>query len=239
VRADRSCALQATVAVAVASLLAACPARRTFDRSDLLDGGDGGATEGDGGAAAPSDAAAPEDGAAPDADAAYSGPYPVGPYGTAVGSTVADHTFLGWARHDAAQTSVLALHDVYDPTGLRARLLVLIVTGGWCGGPCSQLPFDAVRWSGDAGRSDVVTATVMVRGADPAVPARDAETRTLATQVGAPFFVGRDPAAELATYVDLDVMPALLFVDTRTMKLVRVTVGVPQDLGAEIRAALQ
>lgn len=215
-----------------------CPGGRAFDRPDA-DAFDGGPAEA--GPVAEGGVANDAGDAGTDADAAdarFTGPFPPGPYGSAVGSTIADYTFVGYARASAPDTSAYAMHDLFDPAGTRTRLFVLVITGSWCGGPCTQLPFDAVRWINGAGRTDVAVAAILLHGPDPAVLAKDVDARNLTSQINAPFFVGRDPQSVTARFTDPSVMPAVVYIDARSMKVVRILVGVPQDFGASVQQAL-
>jgi hypothetical protein len=64
--------------------------------------------------------------------------YPAGPYGTTVGSTIENFSFLGWrepagAGYDLAKLTTIRLSDFYNPDGRsQTKLLVLNASAVWC-----------------------------------------------------------------------------------------------------------
>ncbi|MFO7180642.1 MAG: hypothetical protein DIU78_018220, partial [Pseudomonadota bacterium] len=77
----------------------------------------------------------------PEADAVPAPPpeYPDGPYGTAVGATIANLAFLGWrdpvaAGYDETALELVRLSDFYNPEGTKndVRVIVLNASAVWC-----------------------------------------------------------------------------------------------------------
>src|SRR4051812_2059079 len=64
--------------------------------------------------------------------------YPVGPYGTGRGATIANLSFLGWkhpvdVNYDATQFESVRLSDFYDPDGhTGVKLLAINASAVWC-----------------------------------------------------------------------------------------------------------
>lgn len=65
-------------------------------------------------------------------------PYPDGPFGYNMNSTIPDHEFLGWtnpatAGYDTSKLQTVSLHDLYDPDGSKGtKLIMLNVSAVWC-----------------------------------------------------------------------------------------------------------
>lgn len=167
-----------------------------------------------------------------EAPAASTANYPPGPYGTRVGSVIADASFFGYTSFDKnARTLVpISFHDYYDPDGTRGAKLIYFSAGAiWCP-PCNTEAGDLADPTGAAALSQkygIQFLSNLVQGArqDSAFPATEQDLNTWLNKYKLPFAVFLDPAHKLDIYFDATGIPFGMLIDPRTMKIVKTTDG--------------
>ncbi|HYP97806.1 MAG TPA: redoxin domain-containing protein [Polyangiaceae bacterium] len=160
--------------------------------------------------------------------------YPKGPYGTAVGATIQNLSFLGWkhpdlAGYDASKFESVRLSDFYDPDGhTGVKLLAVNASAVWCG---------VCRREYQEMNTNNVYATLRPLGLEvlgalfedansfPAQPVDAQNWAKLSTHsVKFPFVL--DPGFKLGAYFDSDATPLNMLIDVRTMTIVQITMGI-------------
>jgi thiol-disulfide isomerase/thioredoxin len=172
--------------------------------------------------------------------------YPVGPYGSSVGSTIADHAFLGWhdpvrAGFDPTRLEEVRLSDFYDPRGQNTELIVLNASAVWCPACRSEMQtLDRLDMSGSYRRSKVVILGTLFEDARGA-PAKPEDLALWGN--GLTFLVDfplvLDPGLKLGPYFAQSVTPLNLIVDARTMEILRVFMGYSDTLWTYVDAELE
>jgi hypothetical protein len=150
-------------------------------------------------------------------------PYPAGPYGITVGSTI--DPSLTWQGYLVGATSptTIKITDYYDPDGSKGiNALVLDTSAQWCiacQGEAAQIPGwvsstapNAGNWNGLGVR--VLTLVVQTNANEPASIQTALQWRTQYS-LASVLDVVADPNASFTT----NVFPLNLLVDPRTMKI--------------------
>lgn len=158
------------------------------------------------------------------------GAYPSCPYGTTVGSVVANASFEGFPSYENVEEGPkpISLSDFYDPNGERPIELLFVNAGAvWCG-PCKEeareLPHIYERLK------DRVAFLAVVYEGKPNVVATEKDVANWVKSFKTPFFTVSDPQGEILAYFDKSSPPFSMVIDTRTMKIVGQVVGKPDDL---------
>ena len=177
--------------------------------------------------------------------------YPQGPYGTALGATIANMSFVGWrdpaaAGYDRANFETLRLSDFYNPAGEAGKPSVLVVNASavWCS-VCRAEYTHLMR--------DQIYATYRPMGVEilgvlfednDGLPARpqDLELWGGADGFSVTFPLVLDPGFKSGIYFDSDATPLNMIIDTRSMKILKIDMGfdsrTPQAYWADIAAYL-
>jgi hypothetical protein len=173
--------------------------------------------------------------------------YVEGPYGIGKGSVVANYKFVGYANamkvSDALQELTLA--EFYNPTGdgvyeegskmeigaPKPKALLIDVASVWCG-PCNYeagniLPGLYAKYHPQGGE-------FLLQLADGPTPGKAATSKSLYNwtqkyDVNYPSTI--DPTYKLGALFDAEAYPANMIIDTRTMKIVEVIAGAPEEGG--------
>ncbi len=188
--------------------------------------------------ATPGDALSNSDSAGGDALGAGSSyvpvDYPPGPYGSLVGSTVPNLEFLGWhspavSGYDPALFEKVRFSDFYNPSGAatRPKLLVINASAVWCGvcrAEYKQLHDENVYASYRPQGVEILGALFEDQDYGPAKP-EDLELWGSYPDFEVQFPMVLDPSFKLGAFFESDVTPLNMIVDTRTMKVVNVTMG--------------
>lgn len=196
--------------VCVASLLAtvACSSSSP-DQGKPFDNGSAGATGGGGSGGGSTNNA----------------PYPAGPYGSDVNSTVDNLEFLGWmnptaAGYDPAQFTKVRFSDFYNPDGSKpAKLLLINVSARWC--YYCKTEYSDMRASSKYetyNAKGVQFIGVLFEDANyNAAQPPDVQWWTQSYQVAFPFVI--DPGFKMGAYFSADATPLNMIVDARTMQI--------------------
>jgi hypothetical protein len=175
------------------------------------------------------------------------GDYPEGPYGTVAGSVLGNYQLPGWANAQlnggVGNERSLSMSDFYNPTGdgvygpddafeegsPRPLGVVINVSAVWCG-PCqfeakNVLPKEYEHFRPLGGELLLVLSDSETPG-EPA-DISDLDNWTSAFAVNYPAVI--DPQYELGALFDQSSFPANFMVDTRTMEIVQIVTGIPQD----------
>lgn len=170
-------------------------------------------------------------------------PYPAGPYGISVGSTIANYKFVGFvnAMTESGAMQAIQLSDFYNPTGTdvfadtvpmlagqpKPKALLIDVSSVWCG-PCNEeadtiLPGKYAQYKPMGGEFLLQLADGPTPG-EPAIP-DDLYKWTLKYDVDYPAAI--DPTYKLGALFDADAFPANLIIKTKDMSIVKVISGGP------------
>ena len=170
-------------------------------------------------------------GAGLEAPANSTAAYPVGPYGTRTGDTIADATFLGYPRFDDRSLQPVSFHDFYDPDGSKGIKLIDFSAGAiWCP-PCNE---EAAALSDTANgaqalRDELGVAFVqnLTEGDNPAspLPANEDDLNQWLDSYSLPFPLFLDPSKKMSAYFDAKGIPFGMLIDPRTMKIVHTQDG--------------
>jgi hypothetical protein len=173
--------------------------------------------------------------------------YPAGPYGTAVGATIANLSFVGWrdpvaAKYDRKNFETLRLSDFYNPNGEDGapRVLVLNASAVWCSvcqSEYNHLSRDQIY--ANYRPLGIEILGVLFEDVD-GLPARpqDLELWGGADGFDVTFPLVLDPGFKSGIYFDSDATPLNMIIDTQTMKILDVMMGfdarTPQAYWADI-----
>ncbi len=195
--------------VCVASLLSIVACGGSSPDQKGFDNGAAGATSGSGGSGGTSSNA----------------PYPAGPYGADIGSTVRNLQFLGWdnpqaANYDPTQFKTLNFSDFYNPDGTKpAKLLMINVSARWCvvcKGEYSNFRASSKYETYKAKGVEFIGVLFEDDNYKAAQPA-DMTWWTQTYQVAFPFVL--DPGFKMGEYFNADATPLNLIVDAKTMQI--------------------
>lgn len=184
--------------------------------------------------------------------------YPPGPYGTSKGSIVAKYQFRGYQNPQAhsGSTQLIQLADFYNPHaddpdyapadpsqddrlfpagsfyGDRApkpKALSISVSSAWCGA-CKKeaemvIPVKRALYRPLGGEFFVQ----LNDGPSPGQTADPQDLLSWTTQFQVNFPATIDPGRQLDALFVLNAYPTNIILDTRTMKIVEVVAGVPND----------
>jgi hypothetical protein len=173
--------------------------------------------------------------------------YPAGPYGSAVGATIANLSFLGWrdpaaAGYDRANFETVRLSDFYNPSGEQSgpRVLVLNASAVWCSvcrAEYTHLLRDQVYASYRPMGVEILGVLFEDNDGLPARP-QDLELWGGASGFQVTFPLVLDPGFKSGVYFDSDATPMNMIIDTQTMKILRIDMGfdarTPQAYWADI-----
>jgi thiol-disulfide isomerase/thioredoxin len=172
--------------------------------------------------------------------------YPAGPYGSEVGSIIADHAFLGWrdpvgVGFDPTRLEEIRLSDFHDPRGQNTELIVLNSSAVWCPACRSEMQtLDRLDMSGNYRRSKVVIVGTLFEDAVGA-PAKPQDLalwgKGLTFLIDFPLVL--DPGLKLGPYFSQSVTPLNLIIDARTMEILRVYMGYSATFWSYVDAELE
>jgi hypothetical protein len=184
--------------------------------------------------------------------------YPAGPYGTAKGSIVARYTFVGFqnAQADHSATQPIQLADFYNPHADDAsyapadaaqddrlfpagslygsgapkpRALSITVSSSWCGACRNEaktmIPARHLKYKPLGGEFLIQ----LNDGPAPGHVAVQQDLLSWTTQFHVNFPATIDAHRQLDALFVASVYPANIILDTRTMRIVEVVAGVPDD----------
>jgi hypothetical protein len=158
--------------------------------------------------------------------------YPAGPYGSQVGSVMANHAFLGWrdpvmSRYDQNRLEEVSLADFYDPRGDAVELIVVNASAVWC--PVCKLEMreiDSLDLASSYRQSKVALVATLFedRSREPAKPSDLALWGTgLGFSVEVPLVL--DTGFELGPYFTDSATPLNIVIDARTMTILAEYMG--------------
>lgn len=171
--------------------------------------------------------------------------YPAGPYGISKGSIIANYEFVGFvdSMADNSVTQLIQMADFYNPTGdgvypegslygagtPKPKALLIDVASSWCP-PCQEeadkvLPVKYDEYNPQGGE-------FLLQLADGPTPGKAATTKNLlswTSKYDVNYPATYDPQYKLSALFDADAFPANMIVNTRTMEIVTVISGVPDD----------
>lgn len=172
------------------------------------------------------------------------GPYPPGPYGYDIGSTIADYAFVGFPAPDVTTDALVLVHlsDFYNPTGADTYPAGSPYGEG-APKPKALFVHAAAVWSGpDNFEADMFTPMalnaypaclealdVLMDGPTPGKVATEKDAFNWANKYNATYPVVIDPAAQLQPIFTMQAFPTNILIDTKTMTIVDVLAGVPGD----------
>ena len=147
--------------------------------------------------------------------------YPPGPYGVDVGNTLEDLALPGLFSWGATVETLHAsdfLNVQNDPS--KPALLVITLGAAWCA-PCAQAEAasDYAYWKSQR----VAFITVLGEGYEPGVAATEADLLQWVSSHQPQHVTMLDPS--FSHFASVQSLPLAFFVDTRTMKILHVTVG--------------
>ncbi|HEY2410346.1 MAG TPA: hypothetical protein VGI10_30280 [Polyangiaceae bacterium] len=163
--------------------------------------------------------------------------YPAGPYGTVVGATIENLSFLGWhdpvaAGYDPNAFELLQLSDFYDPDGASGvKLLAINVSAVWCAVCRAEYQDFKDNDVYETYRQKGVQMLGTLFEDNNYYPARPSDLvlwgSVSSHQVAFPLVL--DPSFKMGAYFTSDATPLNMLVDTRSMKIVQATMGYSAD----------
>jgi hypothetical protein len=172
--------------------------------------------------------------------------YPAGPYGSEVGSIIANHEFLGWldpirSGFDPNRLREIRLSDFHDPRGQDTELIVLNSSAVWCPACRSEMQtLDRLDMSGSYRRAKVaIVGTLFEDGTGAPAKPEDLALWGNGLSFLIDFPLVLDPALKLGPYFAQSVTPLNLVIDARTMEILFVFMGYSQTLWALVDGELE
>lgn len=173
--------------------------------------------------------------------------YPAGPYGISKGSIIANYQFVGFGNPLAYSDSMqlIQLADFYNPTGTdvfpadtpyagkagkpKPTALLIDVSASWCV-PCQNeakdvLPVKYAEYQPQGG--EFLLQLAEGPSGDPAT-AKNLSAWTGKYDVDYPATI--DPTFKISALFDGGFFPTNIIINTRTMQIVRVSAGGPDNL---------
>lgn len=184
--------------------------------------------------------------------------YPEGPYDVAKGAVIPNDSFSGFAnaKADSSKLQTVALSDFYNPHAgdasyqpaspeeddrlyppgspygagnKKPTALLIDVASVWCG-PCNEeaksvLPGLYAKYHPCGGEF----LFQLAEGAMPGAPATEQNIRTWTKVYKVDYPATFDPGKQLRSLYSTGTFPDAVVIDTRTMKMVEVIQGVPDD----------
>jgi len=172
--------------------------------------------------------------------------YPKGAKGIGKGSIIENFHFVGYSNKQTNTTGLqlIQMADFYNPTGdgvftednwafaagaKKPKALLIDVASVWCG-PCNQeakevLPGLHAKYAPQGGE-------FLLQLADSNTPGEPATMTNLdnwTTKYNVDYPATIDPTYKLGSLFEADAFPANMIVDTRTMTIVLVVAGVPDQ----------
>lgn len=172
-------------------------------------------------------------------------PYPAGPYGVAVGQIIPNFEFVGYVNPESstAEEGPIELAAFWNPTGedrfpeesifgageLKPTVLVIVVSAVWCG-PCQYesaeiLPGEHAKYAPRGAQFLLQLAD----GPSAGSPAELSHLKSWTTKYETGFPAVVDPKYQLGSLFPSSAFPANILVDTRTMEIIDVVTGIPEE----------
>jgi hypothetical protein len=165
--------------------------------------------------------------------------YPAGPYGTEVGSVIANLSFMGWsdpvgADYDASALERVSFSDFYDPDGEKGvEVIVVNSSAVWCTVCQAELAdmkaasvYSRFREAG----AEIIGTLFEDAVGDPATPT-DLTLWGKGTQRSIAFPLVLDPGLKMGAYFTSDATPLNLVIDARTMRILHSFMGYDRTAG--------
>jgi hypothetical protein len=155
--------------------------------------------------------------------------YPAAPYGSRAGATIEDFQFLGWAApvtsgFDTTKLETVSLGQFYDPEGKQGvKLLVITSTAVWCSA-CKQ-EYRDMQGSVAAYEQKGVRFLGALFEDDMSNPAKPSDLVLWAKAFNVQFPFALDPDLKLGAFFDVEATPMEMIVDTKTMKIIKISEG--------------
>jgi hypothetical protein len=176
-------------------------------------------------------------------------PYPPGPYGVSAGQVITNFEFQGFyapqANSDAGSVRSIKLSDFYNESGKdvfsdgspygagspKPKALLIDIGAVWCS-PCqfeakSVLPAEYSKYH-EQGAEFLFD---LADGPQSGVSATPSELTNWVRKFKTVYPSGIDPQRELGSAFKADAYPVNILIDTRTMKIVNIVAGVPDEDG--------
>jgi hypothetical protein len=171
--------------------------------------------------------------------------YPPGPYGIGKGSIVANYKFMGFpnAMKDSTVMKELQLAEFYNPTGdglyeegslmevgtPKPKALLIDIASVWCG-PCNYeadviLPVEYAKYKPLGGEFFLTLAD----GSSQGKPATSKSLLNWTSKYDVDYPSSIDPSYKLEVLFKEPAYPQNMIIDTRTMKIVHVIPGAPDE----------
>jgi AhpC/TSA family len=172
--------------------------------------------------------------------------YPAGPYGSGLGATLADHSFLGWhdplaAGYDETKLEEVSLSEFYDPDGSKGiKLLWINASAVWCSvcrTEMKDIKNNGVRAEFEPKGVKMLVTLFEDSRSGPAKPL-DLHNWGSAPAHSIDYPLVLDPGFKLGAFFTSDATPLNMLVDARTMKIVKATVGYSADYWKQVDALL-
>lgn len=164
-------------------------------------------------------------------------PYAEGPYGSQIGSVVANIQFLGWkdpmaSNMDVEKLETVSLADMYDPDGTKGiKLIYVNGFAKWC--PPCKAEFAYMNANGTYATyraKGMEFLAAMIEDANLSAPSGPGPAKPIdirdwadAYDVGFPLVI--DPNRSLGSFFAADAFPSAFLIDARTMRVTDKVVG--------------
>jgi AhpC/TSA family len=168
--------------------------------------------------------------------------YPAGPYGTGLGATLSDYSFLGWhdpvaANYDETKLEEVSLSEYYDPEGAKGIKVIWInASAVWCSvcrTEMKDIKNNGVRATFGAKGVQMLVTLFEDKNSGPAKPL-DLHNWGSAPAHLIDFPLVLDPGFKLGAFFTSDATPLNMLVDARTMKVIDATMGYSLDYWQQV-----
>lgn len=172
--------------------------------------------------------------------------YPAGPYGTGLGATIEDYSFLGWhdpvaVDYDVDQLEEVSLSEFYDPDGTKdIKLIWINASAVWCSvcrTEMKDIKNNGVRAEFGPKGVQLLVTLFEDKNTGPAKPL-DLRNWGKADAHAIDFPLVLDPGFKLGAFFTSDATPLNMLVDARTMKIVDATMGYSLDYWQQVDSYL-
>ena len=166
--------------------------------------------------------------------------YPTTNLGTSVGTVIRNYKVVGYPDgNPAGGLKPMSLAQFYDPTGAKTKLIHIQVVGTWCI-YCRQEMKDISTKGAELAQRKVVWIVSVAEGPSAGSPSEKGDLDQWIAQYKGPFPHFFDSGSKaLGVFYTSGALPFNVDIDARTMQIVTLGAGAPQNPLGEIDRVLK